>query len=233
VKKSRFSEEKIIAVLKQAEAGVKVAELVRKHGISEATFYNWKAKYGGLDVSQLRRLKELVPSCRTPSYALSIYAGGVAMNWDAIGAIGDFVSGAGVIVTLGYLAVQIRSNTNVLRGQAQRELNSNVTAQLFASREVLEAAVKVKEKDGYDEVSKSLMNEYGLTPEQAESYWRYLSQIWGGLQADFRMGVLDDRFVSRLLSRNDNRVFWDTAAQEGFFDAAFIERVRRIEARAA
>ena len=59
MKKSRFSEEKIIAVLKQAEAGVKVSELVRKHGISEATFYNWKAKYGGLDVSQLRRLKEL------------------------------------------------------------------------------------------------------------------------------------------------------------------------------
>ena len=59
MKKSRFSEERIIAVLKQAEAGVKVSELVRKHGISEATFYNWKAKYGGLDVSQLRRLKEL------------------------------------------------------------------------------------------------------------------------------------------------------------------------------
>ncbi len=59
MKKSRFSEEKIIAVLKQAEAGVKVAELARKHGISEATFYNWKAKYGGLDVSQLRRLKDL------------------------------------------------------------------------------------------------------------------------------------------------------------------------------
>ncbi len=59
MKKSRFSEEKIIAILKQAEAGVKVAELARKHGISEATFYNWKAKYGGLDVSQLRRLKEL------------------------------------------------------------------------------------------------------------------------------------------------------------------------------
>ena len=46
-------------MLKQAEAGVKVTELVRKNGISEATFYNWKAKYGGLDVSQLRRLKEL------------------------------------------------------------------------------------------------------------------------------------------------------------------------------
>jgi putative transposase len=59
VKKSRFSEEKIIAVLKQAEAGVKVSELVRKLGISEATFYNWKAKYGGLDASHLRRLKEL------------------------------------------------------------------------------------------------------------------------------------------------------------------------------
>lgn len=59
MKKSRFSEQKIIAVLKQAEAGVKVSELVRKLGISEATFYNWKAKYGGLDASQLRRLKEL------------------------------------------------------------------------------------------------------------------------------------------------------------------------------
>ena len=59
MKKSRFSEEKIIAVLKQAEAGVKVSELVRKLGISEATFYNWKARYGGLDASQLRRLKEL------------------------------------------------------------------------------------------------------------------------------------------------------------------------------
>jgi putative transposase len=59
MKKSRFSEERIIAILKQAEAGVKVAELVGRHGISEATFYNWKARYGGLDVSQLRRLKEL------------------------------------------------------------------------------------------------------------------------------------------------------------------------------
>ncbi len=59
MKKSRYSEEKIIGILKQAEAGVKVAELVRKHGISEATFYNWKSRYGGLDVSQLRRLKEL------------------------------------------------------------------------------------------------------------------------------------------------------------------------------
>jgi putative transposase len=59
MKKSRFSEEKIISVLKQAEAGMKVSELARKHGISEATFYNWKARYGGLDVSQLRRLKEL------------------------------------------------------------------------------------------------------------------------------------------------------------------------------
>lgn len=58
MKKSRFSEEKIIAVLKQAEVGVKVSEIVRKLGISDATVYNRKAKYGGLDASQLR-LKEL------------------------------------------------------------------------------------------------------------------------------------------------------------------------------
>ena len=59
MKKSRFSEEKIISVLKQAEAGAKVTELVRKNGISEATFYNWKAKYAGMTVSEARRLKEL------------------------------------------------------------------------------------------------------------------------------------------------------------------------------
>ena len=59
MKKSRFTEERIIAILKQADAGVKISELARKNGVSEATLYNWKARYGGLDVSQLRRLKEL------------------------------------------------------------------------------------------------------------------------------------------------------------------------------
>jgi putative transposase len=59
MKKSRFSEEKIIAILKEAEAGMKTAELSRKYGVSSATLYNWKARYGGMDASQLRRLKEL------------------------------------------------------------------------------------------------------------------------------------------------------------------------------
>ena len=59
MKKSRFSEEKIIAALKQAEAGLKVSEIVRKLGVAEATFYNWKAKYAGMTVAELRRLREL------------------------------------------------------------------------------------------------------------------------------------------------------------------------------
>ena len=59
MKRKRFTEEQIIGVLKEHEAGAKTADLCRKHGISEATFYNWKSKFGGLDVSEARRLKQL------------------------------------------------------------------------------------------------------------------------------------------------------------------------------
>ena len=59
MKKSRFSEEQIIRILKQQEAGIKVGEVVREHGISEQTFYNWKTKYGGMTSTELRRIKSL------------------------------------------------------------------------------------------------------------------------------------------------------------------------------
>jgi putative transposase len=59
MKKSRYREEQIIGVLKQHEAGVKTADLCREHGISEATFYNWKSKFGGMDVSEAQRLRQM------------------------------------------------------------------------------------------------------------------------------------------------------------------------------
>lgn len=59
MKRKRFTEEQIIGVLKEHELGAKTADLCRKHGISEATFYNWKSKFGGLDVSEAKRLKQL------------------------------------------------------------------------------------------------------------------------------------------------------------------------------
>jgi putative transposase len=59
MKKSKFSESQIVAILKEGEAGVPVAQIMRKHGISQATYYNWKAKYGGTSVAELKRLREL------------------------------------------------------------------------------------------------------------------------------------------------------------------------------
>jgi putative transposase len=59
MKRSRFNEEQIIAILKEQEGGMPTAEVCRRHGISSATFYKWKAKFGGLDVSEARRLRSL------------------------------------------------------------------------------------------------------------------------------------------------------------------------------
>lgn len=59
MKRSRFSEAQIIGILKEHQAGLRAPELCRKHGISDATFYNWRRKYGGMDVADARRLKEL------------------------------------------------------------------------------------------------------------------------------------------------------------------------------
>lgn len=56
---SKFSETQIVSILKQQESGVKVADICREHGISQATFYKWRSKYGGMDASMLRRVKEL------------------------------------------------------------------------------------------------------------------------------------------------------------------------------
>ena len=59
MKTSKFSETRICAILKQQEAGVKVAQICREHGISQATFYKWRGRYGGMDASMLKRVKEL------------------------------------------------------------------------------------------------------------------------------------------------------------------------------
>lgn len=59
MKRSRFTETQIVAILKEADGGISVQELCRKHGISNATYYKWKSKYGGLEASDLKRLREL------------------------------------------------------------------------------------------------------------------------------------------------------------------------------
>ena len=86
MKKSRFSEQQIVAVLKEAEAGAKTADLCRKHGVSSATFYAWKSKFGGMEVSDIakmrgledenRRLKRLLADSALEIDALELIASG-------------------------------------------------------------------------------------------------------------------------------------------------------------
>jgi len=70
MKGSRFSEEQIIGILREHEAGAKAPDICRRHGISDATFYKWKAKYGGLEVSEARRLKKLLAESMLDNAAL-------------------------------------------------------------------------------------------------------------------------------------------------------------------
>ena len=87
MKKSRYSEEQIIAVLKEHQVGIPVAELCRKHGISDATFYNWRSRYGGLEVSDARRLKGLEEENRKLKKLLAESMRDVATLREALGNI--------------------------------------------------------------------------------------------------------------------------------------------------
>lgn len=80
MKKSRFTETQILKILRQYEAGSKVADLCREHGISQGTFYNWKSKYGGIEASELKRLKEL----ETENLKLKQMYADVALQRDAL-----------------------------------------------------------------------------------------------------------------------------------------------------
>ncbi len=85
MKRSRFSEEQIVGILKQGEAGVATSELCRQHGISHATFYNWKAKYGGLEVSEAQRLKQLEDENRKLKRIVADQAMDLVMLKDLVG----------------------------------------------------------------------------------------------------------------------------------------------------
>jgi putative transposase len=85
MRKGRFSEEQIITVLKEHQAGIPVVELCRKHGISDATFYTWRTKYGGMEVSDARKLKALEDENRKLKKLLAESMLDMAMLREALG----------------------------------------------------------------------------------------------------------------------------------------------------
>ncbi len=72
MKRSRFTEEQIIGILKEHQAGLSASELCRKHGISDTTFYNWRSKYGGMELSEAKRLKQLEDEWTCPGKVESV-----------------------------------------------------------------------------------------------------------------------------------------------------------------
>ena len=78
MKRKRFTEEQIIGILKESEAGAKKQEICRKHGISEHTFYRWRSKYGGMQVSEARKLKQLLADAHLDNAALKEL---LSKNW--------------------------------------------------------------------------------------------------------------------------------------------------------
>jgi len=89
MKKSRFSEEQIIGILKEQQAGLPVAEICRRHGISDATFYTWRSRYGGMEVSEARRLKALDEENRKLKKLLAEAMLDVATLREALGKTSD------------------------------------------------------------------------------------------------------------------------------------------------
>ena len=80
MRKSKFSESQIVAILKEADSGIPVSEVLRNHGVSAATFYKWRSKYGGLEASELKRIKELEQQLAEFKTIVADRSGRVSLN---------------------------------------------------------------------------------------------------------------------------------------------------------
>lgn len=140
----------------------------------------------------------------------------------------EVITGLSVVVTLGVLIVEVRTNTRAIERQILVDRAANAAAPFVLGSELLEAYERIKEVDGWDPEVQEFMERYDLEPRQAIAWTRFLLVNWAGLESDYLTSGPSDKLRSQiigLMTFPDNQLFWESAG--GWFDSGFVAYVEQ------
>lgn len=157
------------------------------------------------------------------------------MNWEAIGAIAEIVGALAVVVTLAYLAIQVRQNTRMMQREAHLDRVRHIADPLIGSpKRLVEILAKISAKDGSREpVTLAFMETFDLTYDEAIPFLRYLHRLWFGYEADYLFtGRSDhlDKIIPAMLTFPNCRLFWQYE-KEWLFSPEFVAYVDGLSDR--